>query len=206
MKLKDIQKDYDAIFSLGNGCSVAQRLQQYQLRPYSGVIDWMLSLNLLQVVNLLQNKFRDFMEKENLIWDGYDASKDSLLLRDSIYDITSVHDFFLTKNTPTDWNTYEEFRIKLNRRIQRFLNKLDVCKRILFVRIGGTYEEVKQLELTLSKMVKGEFRVLLINPIAESKVVEYNWDLSNTCSIGISLVDERLWEQILQGITHNDVQ
>ncbi|MGR5968008.1 DUF1796 family putative cysteine peptidase [Bacillus paranthracis] len=60
------------MFSLGNACLVSNRLRKYKLRSYTGVIDWMLSPNLLQVVDLLQNQFENFMKKENLIWDGYD--------------------------------------------------------------------------------------------------------------------------------------
>ncbi|MGR5968009.1 DUF1796 family putative cysteine peptidase [Bacillus paranthracis] len=131
--------------------------------------------------------------------------KESLLLKDTVYNITSVHDFFLTRNTPTDWHMYEEFQTTLNRRIQRFLNKLDTCQNILFVRIGGTYEEAKQLEIVLSEIVQAEFRVLLINKIDEYKVVEYDWDLLYTCSVGMPLLeDEQLWDQLLKTITYNE--
>lgn len=207
MKLIDIQGNYDAIFSLGERCLISDRLLHYQLRPYTGVIDWMLSPNLLQIVKLLRVKFEGFMKKEHLIWDGYDLSGKCLLLRDIEYNVTSVHDFLITKNTFTNWNTYEDFQLILNRRIQRFLNKLDVCQNILFVRIGGTYEEAKQLEIALSEMVQGEFCVLLINEIAEYKIVEYDWDLSYTCSIGMPLLlDEQLWDQVLKDITHSDIK
>ncbi|MGR5968188.1 DUF1796 family putative cysteine peptidase [Bacillus paranthracis] len=100
---------------------------------------------------------------------------------------------------------YEEFQTTLNRRIQRFLNKLDTCQNILFVRIGGTYEEAKQLEIVLSEIVQAEFRVLLINKIDEYKVVEYDWDLLYTCSVGMPLLeDEQLWDQLLKTITYNE--
>lgn len=207
MKLKDIKGNYDAIFSLGNACLVSNRLRYYHLQSYTGIIDWMLSPNLLNVIDLLQNRFKNFMKKENLIWEGYDHFKVSLLLKDSVYNITSVHDFPITMNTPQNWIMYEEFQNKLNRRIQRFLNKLETCDKILFVRIGGTYEEAKQLEIVLSKMVQREFYVLLINSISEYKVVQFDWDLSYTCSIGMPLVtDEQLWNQVLKEITYNDIQ
>ncbi|QDZ77200.1 DUF1796 family putative cysteine peptidase, partial [Bacillus cereus] len=138
MKLVDIQGNYDAIFSLGNACLVSNRLREYNLRFYTGIIDWMLSPNLLQVINLLQNRFRNFMKIENLIWDGYDAYNITLALKDTMYDITSIHDFSITRNTPTNLKTYAEFKTILDRRIQRFLTKLNTCQKILFVRIGGT--------------------------------------------------------------------
>lgn len=206
MKLIDIKRKYDAIFSLGNACLVANRLRHYQLQSYTGVIDWMLSPDLLKVVNLLQNRFDYFMKKENIIWEGFDHFNVSLLLKDIVYNITSVHDFPLTRNTPENWVMYEEFQATLHRRIQRFLNRLDTCKNLLFIRIGGTYEEAKLLEIVLSEMVQGEFRVLLINEIEEYKVVEYDWDLPYTCSIGMPLVvDEQLWDQVLQGMKYSDI-
>ncbi|MGR5968187.1 DUF1796 family putative cysteine peptidase [Bacillus paranthracis] len=52
------------MFSLGNACLVSNRLRKYKLRSYTGVIDWMLSPNLLQVVDLLQNQFENFMKKK----------------------------------------------------------------------------------------------------------------------------------------------
>lgn len=205
MKLVDIQGNYDAIFSLGNRCLVADRLLQYQLRTYTGIIDWMLSPNLLQVINLLQNRFEKFMEKESLICEGYDLSGKCLLLKDTIYDITSVHDFLVTKNTPTNLQTYTEFKTTLDRRIQRFLTKLNTCQKILFVRIGGTYEEAKLLEVVLSKMVQGQFQILLINKTDEYKVVEYDWDLPYICSVGMPLLlDTQLWDQLLKNITYNE--
>ncbi|HDR4949095.1 TPA: peptidase [Bacillus cereus] len=207
MKLIDIQHNYDAVFSLGDRCLVSDRLLHYNLRTYTGIIDWMLSPNLLQVISLLQNRLRGFMNKEQMIWDGYDTFGHCLLLKDIIYNITSVHDFFINENTITDWNTYPTFKIKLNRRIERFLSKLETCHNILFIRIGGTYKEAKLLEAVLSEMVQGEFRVLLINEIAEYKLVEYDWDLPYTCSIGMPLTkDEQLWDSVLKGITYSDKQ
>ncbi|MEK4677438.1 MULTISPECIES: DUF1796 family putative cysteine peptidase [Bacillus] len=206
MKLIDVQGEYNAIFSLGGRCLASYRLVQYRLRLYTGVIDWMLSPKLLKVIDLLENRFGDFMKKENLLWDGYDVSGKCLLLTDKVYDITSVHDFPITRNTPENWVMYEEFRVTLDRRIQRFLNKLETCQKILFVRIGGTYEEAKRLETVLSKMIQGEFRVLLINDIDGDTVVEYDWDLLYTCSIGMPLLlDDRLWDQVLQKIFHSAI-
>ena len=143
-----------------------------------------------------------------MIFTGYHAYGKKLLLKDIKYEIDSAHDFLVTENTPTDWNTYEEFRITLNRRIQRFLDKLDTCQNILFVRIGGTYEEAKQLELVLSTIAQGEFRVLLINKIDEYKVVEYDWDLLHTCSVGIPMDGNQnyeIWDQLLSGISHGNI-
>ncbi|QDZ77205.1 DUF1796 family putative cysteine peptidase [Bacillus cereus] len=208
MKLKNIKDEYDAIFSLGNQCFVANKLQQYNLRLYAGVIDWMISFSLLHVIKLLQNQFKDFMKKENMIFTGYHAYGKKLLLKDIKYEIDSAHDFLVTENTPTDLKTYAEFKTILDRRIQRFLTKLNTCQKILFVRIGGTYEEAKQLEIVLSKMIQSEFRVLLINKIDKYEIVEYDWDLLYTCSVGIPMdgnQNHEIWDQLLKGISHSNI-
>ncbi|MCQ6530982.1 DUF1796 family putative cysteine peptidase, partial [Bacillus mycoides] len=118
MKLLDIQGEYDAIFSLGNQCFVAEKLHQYNLRLYTGPIDWMISFSFQDVICLLQNQFKDFMKKENMIFTGYHVYETKLLLKDTKYNIDSAHDFLVTENTPENWTTYPEFKIKINRRIQ----------------------------------------------------------------------------------------
>ncbi|WP_318581955.1 DUF1796 family putative cysteine peptidase [Bacillus paranthracis] len=207
MKLIDIQQKYDAIFSLGNQCFVAKKLNHYNLRPYAGVIDWMISFSLTDVIHLLQNKFAGFMEKETMKFDGYHAYGTKLLLTDIRYNIKSAHDFSVEENTPENWVTYPEFKININRRIERFLNKLQTSNLILFVRIGGTYEEAELLEKVLSSMMPGEFRILLVNPISEHKVIEYNWNLQYTCSIGVPMDgnhNHEIWDQIFKGVTHKE--
>ncbi|QDZ77522.1 DUF1796 family putative cysteine peptidase, partial [Bacillus cereus] len=120
MKLIAIKDNYDGIFSLGNSCKVSTKLQQNNLRFYTGVIDWMTSFSLLGVVDLLQHNFMNFMEKENMIFTGYHAYGTKLGFKDIKYDIISCHDFLITENTPTDLKTYAEFKTILDRRIQRF--------------------------------------------------------------------------------------
>ncbi|MCQ6530975.1 DUF1796 family putative cysteine peptidase, partial [Bacillus mycoides] len=173
-----------------------------------GPIDWMISFSFQDVICLLQNQFKDFMKKENMIFTGYHVYETKLLLKDTKYNIDSAHDFLVTENTPENWTTYPEFKIKINRRIQRFLNKLETCNKILFVRIGGTYEEAQLLEEVLSKIVKNEFRILLLNGISEYKIIEYDWDLQYTCSIGIPMNGNQnhvIWNQIFKNITHKRV-
>lgn len=209
MRLIDIQHNYDTIFSLGDRCLTANKLRHFKLRPYAGIVDWMLTPKLSKIVDLLQNRCDKFMNEATMVCDGYNnLIIGHLLLRDTLYDVTSVHDFPIEKNTPENWETYSEFKTKLDRRIQRFFNKLETCSIILFVRIGGTYEEARRLEEVLSKIVVGKFRVLILNEIPNRRLIEYDWGLQYTCSIGIP-VEQRecneLWNMILNNITCNDV-
>ncbi|PKJ52038.1 DUF1796 family putative cysteine peptidase [Bacillus sp. SN10] len=209
MRLIDIQHNYDTIFSLGDRCLTANKLRHFKLRPYAGIVDWMLTPKLSKIVNLLQNRFENFMNKETMVCEGYNhLIFGHLLLKDTVYDITSVHDFPIERNTPENWETYSEFKTKLERRIQRFINKLETCPMILFVRIGGTYEEAKHLEEILSEIVVSEFRVLILNEVPNRRLIEYDWGLQYTCSIGIPIEKREcndFWNMILNNITCNDM-
>lgn len=206
MRLRDIQRNYDMIFSLGDRCLPAYQLRAYHLKPYAGIIDWMLSPDLSQLLRLLQNRFQDFMEQENMVFEEYNTQiAEHLILRDTKYNIRTVHDFPITINTPENWPTYPTFKKHLQRRIRRFFNKLETCQTILFIRVGGTYKEAQLLEEILSKQVKGQFRVLLLQPINEYTILEYNWNLQHTCSLGIPMTtDTKIWDAILHNITCND--
>ena len=208
MRLMDIQHNYDTIFSLGDRCLPAYQLRTYHLRPYAGIIDWMLSPGLSQISKLLITNFKDFMKKENMVFEGYNTQiSGHLILRDTKYNIRTVHDFPITTNTPTNWDTYPTFKATLEQRIQRFFNKLETCNNILFIRLGGTYREAQLLENILSNKVKGNFHILLLNPINEYTIIEYEWNLPNTCSIGIPLTENaEIWDAILYGITCNDMK
>jgi hypothetical protein len=202
VKLIEIKGKYDMIFSLGNQCAVANKLRHYRLRPYAGVIDWMISFSLPGVTDLLRNRFVDFMKKDNLVFDGYHAAGTKLILKDTRYDISSAHDFSTTENTVMNWATYPKVKAKFDRRVQRFLKNIEEYERLLFIRILGTYDETKELEIVLSSLVKHNFTILMLNPIAEHTIIEYDWDIPNVCSIGIPMGEEypEIWDILMGGI------
>lgn len=210
MKLRDIKQNYIEIFSLGNQCFVSRKLHSYQLEPYAGVIDWIISFSLTDVVRLLQNIFMNFMKKETMICEGYNPEvKELLLVKGSIYNIISVHDFLSVENTPENLITYLEFKTKIDRRVKRFLNKLKTYNNILFIQIGATIEDAELVEKVLSELIEGQFKVLLLNLISEYKIVEYGWKLDYTCSVFIPIngnKNHEIWNQLLKGITQSDIQ
>ncbi|GGE79220.1 DUF1796 family putative cysteine peptidase [Priestia taiwanensis] len=202
MKLLDIKGKYDMIFSLGDRCEISTKLRHYRLRPYAGVFDWMITFSLPDLTNLLRNRFANFMEKENMVFEGLHAGGEKLLLRDTLYDIYSAHDFSAPPNTAYHWPTYPAVKEKFGRRIHRFLKNLEDCEHILFVRMNGTYEETKELEVVLSSLVKHKFTLLMLNPINEHTIIEYNWDIPHVCSLGIPMGKEYpdIWDTLMGGI------
>jgi hypothetical protein len=204
MKLSNLKGEYDAIFSLGDLCLASIQLRKLGLRPYAGVIDWMGSPSLSDVNRLLRNRFAGFMELQNLSIIGY-ATEQFICVIDNAYNIVSNHDFSTDKNTLTYLTTYPEVKEKFERRIRRFLEKMETCKRVLFVRTEGTYEEAAELQEVLSSLVKRDFRVLLINHTDVEGIVEDNWSLKKVCAVQFPNKDkwysnDDYWNAVFDGI------
>ncbi|GGA05465.1 amino acid permease [Paenibacillus marchantiophytorum] len=204
MKLADIKGTYDAIFSLGDLCGPSIQLEKHKLRPYSGVLDWMGSHQLSDVNRLLRNRFEGFMQLPNLNVLGY-ASQKIFLVVDEAYNVASNHDFFVARNTPDHLATYPEVKAKYDRRVARFLEKTTTCSHLLFIRTGGTLEEVRELHAVLSGLVTHHFTILFVEHTKVTGIVETEWPLPSVCSIQLPDNDvlfgnDLLWAQILQGI------
>lgn len=203
MNLNDIKGNYDAIFSLGDLCLTSIQLKKHNLRPYSGVLDWVASPKLSYVNKLLQNRFIGFMDKENLRVLGY--ADTFICVSDDGYQIVSNHDFDGEKNTLAQLDSYYEVMEKYERRINRFLSEMRSAKRILFVRTEGTFEDVAELQNILIGLVQHDFHVLLINHSQVETMVEKNWPLEKVCAVEFPIKDKwegnhELWRNILNEI------
>jgi hypothetical protein len=203
MDLSQLKGEYDAIFSLGDLCLASIQLKKHNLRPYSGVLDWMASVELSKVSELLENRFLDFLEYDNLRVIGY--ADTFICVSDDGYNLVSNHDFDGEKNTLTYLGGYAEVMEKYERRIQRFLSEMNNAKRILFVRTEGTLEDAAVLQDVLSRLVKHDFSVLLINHTYVQGIVEKSWPLEKVCSIEFPNKDKwegnhDLWREVLSGI------
>ncbi|MGB3101980.1 MAG: DUF1796 family putative cysteine peptidase [Psychrobacillus psychrotolerans] len=203
MNLSQLKGEYDAIFSLGDLCLASIQLKKHNLRPYSGVLDWMASIDLSKVNELLENRFIGFLEYDNLRVIGY--ADDFICVSDDGYNLVSNHDFDGEKNTLTYLGGYAEVMEKYERRIQRFLSEMENAKRILFVRTEGTLEDAAVLQDVLSRIVKHDFSILLINHTYVPGIAEKSWPLEKVCSIEFPNKDKwegnhDLWEEVLSGI------
>lgn len=203
MDLSQLKGEYDAIFSLGDLCLASIQLKKHNLRPYSGVLDWMASPELSKVNTLIENQFIGFLEYDNLRVIGYADS--FICVLDDGYNLVSNHDFDGEKNTLTYLGAYAEVMEKYERRIRRFLSEMDNAKRILFVRTEGSLEDAAVLQDVLSKLVKHDFSILLINHTYVQGIVEKSWPLEKVCSIEFPNQDKwegnhDLWKEVLSGI------
>ena len=202
MKLNEIKKGYNAIFSLGLNCFPSIHLQRHGLRPFAGFLDWNLSNSLSGVNQLLKNEFHDFLAIKNLSFTSYWSDGEELGFLDTLYGIESVHDFKSTINTPTSLPSYSEIKEKYNLRIERFLKTLDTSEWILFVRLGGSYSEIKELEEILESKVKYNFHILFIT----ESTIPLDHELKHTCIVQSPINtelchDASFWDHLFEGIT-----
>ncbi|QFG00676.1 peptidase [Psychrobacillus glaciei] len=205
MELTELKGEYDAIFSLGNLCLTSIQLKKHNLRPYSGVLDWVASPFLSNVNQLLKNRFEGFLDYKNLRILGY--ADNCICVSDDANNIVSNHDFNVNTNSLEHLGSYSEVMEKYERRIKRFLKEAKKANRILFIRTEGTLEDAAVLQDVLSDLVKNDFSILLINHTSVQGLVEKNWPLEKICSVEFPNLDiwegnHSLWEEVLSGISY----
>ncbi|MFS0562179.1 DUF1796 family putative cysteine peptidase [Terribacillus sp. 179-K 1B1 HS] len=186
-----IKGGYDAVFSLGDLCLGAIQMKKNNLRPFSGPIDWMGSPLLTSVIQLFEKRFADFMLLENLRIAGY-ASDDMLLVSDDKNLIMSNHDFDTANNSLSQLTTYPSVKERLDRRVDRLLEKLITAQRILFIRTNATLEDTAELQRVLRSIIENDFRILVVNHGPVSGIVEKHWPIDNVYSV--ELPDGEIWE------------
>ncbi|AFM01435.1 Putative papain-like cysteine peptidase (DUF1796) [Desulfitobacterium dehalogenans ATCC 51507] len=204
MRLQDLKGTYDAVYSLGDLCLGSIQLEKNNLRPYSGVLDWMASPALSDVNRLLKNRFIGFMDLPNLRIIGY-AGEKNICVSDDAYHMVSNHDFEIGKNSLSHLGSYAEVKEKFDRRIHRFLEKAATCQRMLFVRTEGDLGEAKELVKVLSALVRNDFRVLLVNHTNVQGLVEDDWPLDKVCAIQLPAenkftANDHFWTKMLKDI------
>lgn len=220
LNLQDIKKSYDVVISLGSSCLPTYQLKRCNLRSFSGPLDWVLSPSLSDVNRLLKNRLRDLMELKNicLIEGAYynllndnseDQKSQTYRVKDTNYNITSVHDFPVMPNY--DWSvTYPQYKDKLNSRINKFFEKITNSHSILFIRTEAGYEETIELKSVLSQITNSRFNILAVNLVMGlQNVVEKNWGIEGVCSVecphrqDVWYGDNSAWDYILGGIKLN---
>ncbi|MFD1956046.1 DUF1796 family putative cysteine peptidase [Paenibacillus thailandensis] len=220
MRLEEIQQPYDYVISLGAACMPAFQLKMNNLRSFSGPFDWMGSPDAKDVARLLRNRFDKFMLKENMTIvetafhntiddnDNFVISH-TYMLKDELNNIVSGHDFPVIPGK--DWTDgYPEFRVKIDRRINRFYDRLQNSRSCLFVRMSASYEDAVELRSALASVTGGQFNLLVINTmpnLSEMIISPAGWELDNVCCVIIPETpgnwrgDYNVWRQLLGGIT-----
>ena len=128
-------RGYDLILSLGTTCQTAYQIERKGLRKCAGPLDWFIS-PLSGTIKLLEDNFADFMKKENLeIIDTYENK--NFVVKDTLYNVISYHDFPLSNESGIKTSDYEIFKNRLIIKINNFYAQLEIARSILFVMNGG---------------------------------------------------------------------
>lgn len=202
MDVDDLKKmnSFDFIMSLGANCMVAYQLKRLGLRDFSGPIDWVINSSLENVNQMIKNRFNDYMELSNLriigIHEGFYSVEDML------YNTYSFHDFPVSSNDCI--TNYPQFRELLNRRIERFYDRISQSKSALFVREKATYDETIRLKETLSLYTKGKVNIMIINNTVENRVISQDWGIEGVyvrempLNLNVLEIDrDQYWSEIL---------
>ena len=226
LKLNEIKKSYETVYSLGYWCDTAGQLQGHGLRKFSGPFDWVLTTSLSYISRVIQSNFHNYMKFENLHFLGYSeisVDKDdthhyhhkTYVLLDTFSNIISAHDFPVNENENENWPVaYEEFRKTLTRRLDRFINKIKNTESTLFVRMQATYEEAIEFRSVIRSITDKPFTILIVNPVEGiSKMEETDWNLDQVVCVNVPIVssfdfyknlikkvNQEDWTKILSGI------
>lgn len=202
----DLKKEYsyDMACSLGERCMSAHQMRLNGLRSNSNPFDWLICMDLDQVIQVLLTGGRDFFRRENL--QVVEGSKGHLNVTDSLTGFIALHDF--RKGQPFD-QEYELFVEKYNRRFGRLFELLQQASSILFVRTNvqkADYEKLLALE-QLNPDAQMDF--LIINTMEMDQVKRLESPYNNMMIYGISehpdiaydvwMGNHAHWREVLSG-------
>lgn len=121
--------------SLGDGCRTAGCLGKAGLRSFSGPFDWCTSPKLSSVLKIIEDDFKDFLQRDNLLWNSLSPT----VFTDKKYNFNFPHD--IKKSLDVE---YEAVFQKYQRRICKFRDA--VSKPTVFFRMIWTDDEVRWIK------------------------------------------------------------
>lgn len=208
MRLADLKGEYDGIFSLGSLCLTAIQLERNGLRPYAGPVDWLASYTLPDVSRFIRARCAGFMERGSLRYE-LTFGGTHLIVRELLYNFISNHDFFVSQNDPGRLEMYSHVKAKYDLQIARFLERAENGRRLLFVRCGGSRQEVEELRDTLDGFVGHTYALLHVCETNTQTLRELDWGLDRVCAVelpgdqhSIWTGNHRFWHHMLSGISY----
>lgn len=174
-----IKEKYDLVISLGYNCATAGYLKKLCIRKFSSPFDWVTGASAEKRLKLIQNDFKDYVNEQFITrLLGEDATnpeeykkKNPNALPENIHesyintltDIRFHHDFVYNEDFHKNIKNVQE---KYTRRINNFMKKTNLAKKILLIYIAKNEENYDYLEKTLLELnSKKDFKydLLIIN-------------------------------------------
>ena len=160
-----IKEKYDLVISLGYNCATAGYLKDLCIRKFSCPFDWVTGASAQKRLKLIQNDFKNFVNEQFITrLLGEDANnpekykeKNPNVLPENIHesyintltDIRFHHDFVYKKDFHENIKNVQE---KYTRRINNFIEKTNLAKKILLIYIVKDNENYDYLEETLLEL------------------------------------------------------
>lgn len=133
--MKKIKKHYyDLIISIGQNCVTPEILNENSLRKFSSPLDWLQMCNYHSVIKLIQNRFLDIFNKEDLKYSNFDPNSNTDAYYNTRTNIYHIHDFPNEDADKFD-ALYAMNLLKYQRRSKRLLKKIKYCHKICLVYI-----------------------------------------------------------------------
>lgn len=136
--------------ALGSNCSITWQLKKYNLRLETYPFDWC-KISLKQLINVLENKFKDF---ENIEIKKYSNNHESYLITNK-YNIKFAHEVIT--------NNINNFKNKLINRINKFNNLENIC--FIYIELQPIKNTFEQNVLILNDLLKNYARSFIIKII-----------------------------------------
>lgn len=198
MKLAGMPRLYDLILSVGYNCQPALHLRNNQIRSFTGPVDWVITSSIPNLIQLLENRFTNYMKLENLkiigtVYGHFSAE-------DLATGVLSFHDFPVPESGAPEIVNYPAYREKLDERIGRFYNVALQSQRALYVREGANREEAMRLREALVKITGGEVYLLVVNLYDGGTVKEVDWHTPYIAAVEIPIEEparEQGWNEVL---------
>lgn len=134
-------RKYDFIIPCGSTCVNAHNLRVNKLQRESLPFDWIWVSGIPMLTSFFENKFQNFMLKENLV--HLRGNGDADIYRDTATKTEFWHDFMIGDDFE---KSYFENYNKYQRRISRMFSRIDNANSILFVHTAKIYPNKEKSE------------------------------------------------------------
>lgn len=128
---------FNHVISFGYLCPTSQDLERIGLRDSSGPFDWSRTQDLEQIINLVENNFKDFLNLDYL----YQDLRDKNVYTNVKHNIVLNHDFNQYESLSSQLPNVKQ---KYQRRIDRFYNNIQ--EPTLFIRDLSGVNDLKYVE------------------------------------------------------------
>lgn len=184
-------KKYDNIISLGFFCSTASELERLGLRRNSSPFDWVLSLDISKVIDLINNEFEGIF---NIKYLKQYRSNPSYYVNTK-YDIHFYHDFDKYKTLEAQ---LEDIDNKYRRRINKFYEVIK--SKTLFVRYISSKEECVYIEENLLEILEvlrrynqqNDIIFVANDDVVSNKLEIFNVEVDNEDTVARKFIEKNI--------------